>query len=1078
MAFTPVNDGDLAVAPQVQQIIDALSGVTGAGQPISLTSLDEDALHALTLKNLGTGGLALHVNSSSGGDLLDVRDAYTDVDNGTLRVDHATNRVGVNKTSPTVALDVTGGITASGAISGATLAISGAASLGSIGATAFTGRVGVPVGTAGAPGLYFDTVSDEAGVNSTDGSNVSLTTGGAARLTVTDGATTVANALTLSSASLGYVDLPAISAPSAPASGDRVYTRNSGSHLFIRSAAGSEREIADLSTSQVLSSKTLTSPTVNTSLTMGSSSQILAPTSSDATTPEYSFSADPNTGMYSSAADTLNFATAGSNRLSIDSAGLVAVGGSATVGGTMQVGVAAAAGGTAVLTGTAGGIRCMDRTTPYTAYFEHYTTSGTFGIYNSATASNALTINAAGVVSFTNGALTTPTLTNPNISTLTTAGDLLYGTGSGAIAARALGTKGYALLADTSSPKYEQIARKNFLLNGSFQVSQRYAYNTGVSVTDNTFITADRWKMLYDTSSNAPSTYNSTSFFTLTAGASRTSLTFQAANAATGRHGMFQVIGSAYSSLLRGKAVSLSFTAFAQSSFSDIRAAIVYWTGTADDATVANDPVTTWSSLVSGTPGNASGLSGSWLFANTPANLSISAGWTVCKIENISIPQAATHVGVLVWCDDTSTTFGEFWGVNNIQLEIGSICTAFEPVDYEVDLIRCGAAGTAGLLHSSSTGVPSYLSLGTKGYALLAGASAPQYDPIDRKNRLINGSMRIFQRGTVDNNYTGTDNAYVGPDRWRTLTSGATPSVRQSSVWIPSSGASNRSWLALSGGNHRFGLFQVLEAADCWDLRGQSVSLQFQMTTPVGANISDVRAAVIYWVGTADDSNAVTGIPADPVATWSSLASGTPGNASGLANSWRFANTPANLNPTTSWAKYKIENVSISASATNVAVLIWAEDDTHTLNTDHLDVTDVQLEKGAVCTDFERIPYTQELLLCQRYYYKTFPPGVAPAQNTGNANGALAYVTQVAGTTAGNGAMLRYPVIMRTSPTVTFYNISAANTKWRNVGIGADSATPVTVAPNETGVFVTNAQVAGDLVSNQILVHLTADAEL
>lgn len=71
MAFTPVNDGDLAVAPQLQQIIDALQGVAGAGQPISLTSLDSDDAYALTVQNLGSGG-ALLVLDENGDPLLDI----------------------------------------------------------------------------------------------------------------------------------------------------------------------------------------------------------------------------------------------------------------------------------------------------------------------------------------------------------------------------------------------------------------------------------------------------------------------------------------------------------------------------------------------------------------------------------------------------------------------------------------------------------------------------------------------------------------------------------------------------------------------------------------------------------------------------------------------------------------------------------------------------------------------------------------------------------------------------------------------------------------------------------------------
>lgn len=74
MAFTPVNDGDLAVAPQLQQVIDALQGVSGAGQPISLTSMESDDDYALLVQNLGTGGTAQFLDSS-GNVLLDLTDA-------------------------------------------------------------------------------------------------------------------------------------------------------------------------------------------------------------------------------------------------------------------------------------------------------------------------------------------------------------------------------------------------------------------------------------------------------------------------------------------------------------------------------------------------------------------------------------------------------------------------------------------------------------------------------------------------------------------------------------------------------------------------------------------------------------------------------------------------------------------------------------------------------------------------------------------------------------------------------------------------------------------------------------------
>lgn len=184
MAFTPVNDGDLAVAPQVQQLIDALQGVAGAGQPISLTALNS-ASYALSVRNrtgnhfrvlesgsdtvlfavtddgitVGTltvsNPFAVPAGTASAPGLFFAGDAnngwyspgtdqqawttagtkralidasgnlalgYTAGDAEILYVDRANGRVGILDTTPSVALDVTGAIAATATITGAGLA--------------------------------------------------------------------------------------------------------------------------------------------------------------------------------------------------------------------------------------------------------------------------------------------------------------------------------------------------------------------------------------------------------------------------------------------------------------------------------------------------------------------------------------------------------------------------------------------------------------------------------------------------------------------------------------------------------------------------------------------------------------------------------------------------------------------------------------------------------------------------------------------------------------------------------------------------------------------------------------------
>jgi len=78
------------------------------------------------------------------------------------------------------------------------------------------------------------------------------------------------------------------------------------------------------------------------------------------------------------------------------------------------------------------------------------TTSGTIAI-------DSTVATLTGTQTLTNKTLTSPALTTPTISTLTTAGDILVGTGSGAIARVAGGIATYVLTSNgaTSAPSWQ-----------------------------------------------------------------------------------------------------------------------------------------------------------------------------------------------------------------------------------------------------------------------------------------------------------------------------------------------------------------------------------------------------------------------------------------------------------------------------------------------------------------------------------------------------------------------------------------------------------------------------------------------
>lgn len=136
-----------------------------------------------------------------------------------------------------------------------------------------------------------------------------------------------------------------------------------------------------------------------------------------------------------------------------------------------------------------------------------------------------------------------------------------------------------------------------------------------------------------------------------------------------------------------------------------------------------------------------------------------------------------------------------------------------------------------------------------------------------------------------------------------------------------------------------------------------------------------------------------------------------------------------------------------------------------------------QLERGSSVLPFEYRPFGLELMLCQRYYCKTFAYGTAPAQNVGIDTGPFNFQVIAASTTAGG--RWQFPVTMRATPgTVTLFNPAATNAEIRNRGTSADFSSSSTINASDTGVYVFGTAAAGSSAGNAAAVHITASAEL
>lgn len=259
------------------------------------------------------------------------------------------------------------------------------------------------------------------------------------------------------------------------------------------------------------------------------------------------------------------------------------------------------------------------------------------------------------------------------------------------------------------------------------------------------------------------------------------------------------------------------------------------------------------------------------------------------------------------------------------------------------------------------------------------------------RNRLINGDMRVAQRGTSFVGGANNDNTYT-LDRWCLLSDGNDiVDVTQANV-APTGGLFSIG-LDVETANKKFGILQVIEQRNIIGMFNQQCTLSFKART-TGTSIANMKAVILSWTGTADT------VTRDVVSAW-----GADGVTPTWAASWTAENTPQNLAPSNTWTTYTITATVDTASTNNLAVFIWCDDMTTTVG-DFLYITDVQLEVGALATPFERKLTSTVLQECQRYYYRISLTGSNQAFCLGWSDSSTVFVGTVP-----------FPQIMRIRPT-------------------------------------------------------------
>jgi len=348
------------------------------------------------------------------------------------------------------------------------------------------------------------------------------------------------------------------------------------------------------------------------------------------------------------------------------------------------------------------------------------------------------------------------------------------------------------------------------------------------------------------------------------------------------------------------------------------------------------------------------------------------------------------------------------------------------------------------------------------------------------RNRIINGDMRIDQRNagasvTPTNLQYCVDRFLFGLSQTSKLTAQQTtvaPSGFTNSFRITSSS----SYAVIS--SDFFFLRQPIEGFNVADLAwgtasAATVTLSFMVYSSLtGTFGGSVRNSAnnrsypfTYTVSAANTwTTAAITIPGDTSGTWLTnngmgidvcFGVGVGSNFSGTAGAWAGSNF---------------------VSATGAVSVVGTSGATFY-------ITGVQLEAGSVATPFERRPYGTELVLCQRYYEKTYNIAVAPGTSTDDGRITTGGENQASPVTTGYliGSRL-WAVRKRAAPTIVLYD-SVGNVGKVSVvvfGVSGSNNNELYVSnSSETSAIMGRTGASGTRdSSNTAIFHYTASAEL
>ena len=319
----------------------------------------------------------------------------------------------------------------------------------------------------------------------------------------------------------------------------------------------------------------------------------------------------------------------------------------------------------------------------------------------------------------------------------------------------------------------------------------------------------------------------------------------------------------------------------------------------------------------------------------------------------------------------------------------------------------------------------------------VAAKAADQDQLTGFRNKLINGAMTIWQRGTT---FASITSLKASADRWVFESSSGNVTISQYTADGPAGFANSLQIAHANAVNGR--ISQKIESVNCTELSGADVTISFWAKSTALGGTSHV-ISLSYPTTTADDWSAATNLGSKP------------------------------YSPTITWTKFTFTYKKLNAGVLRGLKLQIQETGPYTSGSTW--ITGVQLEVGDTATAFEYRPYGLELLLAQRYYEQSYPAGTAPGTVT--TNGCIYFLQPHVNGSFGCRVMVYCQVQKRLSSTIHVYSVnSGAIDNIYNITQAIDMVATITFGgsgkafrPSANAAFA-----SGD----QIEFHWTWDAEI